>query len=217
MKYYKLRFDVNNDVLKEVPDIIEQESDIRDLREFNNLDRIPDFQPYLNDFIIYDKFKNVDILDLDLNSGIIVSSKFKDILLRHNLSEHRFYEANVFSTKGEKVDFHYLFLVNTFYDLLDLEKTKFYGMDWYGNKLTDAFNIKSEKDRVELSKRVRKDNINIEVVKSETYIISQKLDLIRCNIENGFLISERLKYEIEEYDLENIVISEKVYAENVNW
>ncbi|NLR93760.1 hypothetical protein [Flammeovirga agarivorans] len=217
MKYYKFRFDVNNDVLKEVPDYTIKESDTKDLSEFNSLDDIPYFQPYLNDFVIYDKFRNVDILDLKLSSGFIISSKFKDILLKHNLSEHRFYEANVFSTKGEKVDFHYLFLVNNFYKILDFEKTKFYGMDWYDNRLTDSFIVKNEKDRVDLYKKLVKNNIDIDIIKSDFYFLNQKVDLIRCDIESCFLISERLKYEIEENDLENIIISEKVYAENVNW
>ncbi|KXX69089.1 hypothetical protein [Flammeovirga sp. SJP92] len=217
MKYYKLRFDVNKNVLKEVPDYTGRESDIRDISEFNSLDNIPNFKPYLSNFIIKDKFQNVDILDLDLNSGFIISSKFKNILLKLNLPEHRFYEADVFTTKGEKVGFHYLFLVNNFFNLLDSDRTQFYGMDWYDNKLTDSFLIKNEKDIVSLYEKFEENNIDVEVIKSDLYLLNQKVDLIRCDIECCFLISERLKYEIEENDLENIVISDKCYAENLNW
>ncbi len=140
-------------------------------------------------------------------SGLTVDSKLKNILGEFNLPEHRFFAIDVFYKK-KRLDYYWFHFTNSFLEYIDLDKSEFEKIRNQNFEPVENLKVKSLS---ELNDNKRK--LTFE------FSIREKVIALKPNFPNFdiismrgvkpiFLVSERLKTEIENNQITGCHFSE---------
>ena len=94
--------------------------------------KVPSKNPNFDYFILKNKSKFTDILSAwFLNDGLIISKRFKEILEKFDLQDHRFYPAKV-AKHNEKRNYYWFLPLDDLSSKVDYQSTEFYAIDSFG-------------------------------------------------------------------------------------
>jgi hypothetical protein len=164
-------------------------------------DKIPDFEPDLNYFVVQAKAKLTDLLSTaPITGGFLISDNLKSILEYYNLPLHKFFLASISYRKGF-YNFHWLHLVSNLTEFIDYPNSIFFVYQNYRHNL-GYVEIKSEEDYTLKKDKLKKDNpdktITIWIEKIKFLAdFKNDLDLFKIGIfDNNWYITERLRNAI---------------------
>lgn len=126
MKYYTINWEDDLNVIGHYPQTSFKKGYNPTIDGVYNVCRnsFPNFVPNI-DFKLHKKAKRTSFLEsAAISFGMIINSKFKDVLKKFNLPPHAFYPIKVYH-KGELLDYYWFhYIVRDFWDWLDKNKSK---------------------------------------------------------------------------------------------
>ncbi len=179
----------------------------------------PQFIPNLNSFVVHKKSKLTDTLSTSLlsRSGLLISHKFKKVLLNHKISSFKVYPATV-TYKSEVHQYYWIHLKPELLDLIDYTRSSFLVLKDYTHKIgrisiTSLNSYYQEREKLKSNNPEKTISIMAEKI-SFTNLFPSELDFLKIGVfDNEFYISERLKSAIES---NNITGCEIALAHNLD-
>jgi hypothetical protein len=163
------------------------------------VEKLPEFQPNLNYFIVEGKAKLTDLLSAaPISGGLLISPLFKSVLEKFRMPIYQFYPAMV-SHKKAYFDYYWLHLISNLVDSVNYSKSTFFIYHNYKSNL-GYIDITSKEDFTQKKAKIKKDNPGKTIT-----IWAEKIKL------NSDFDSSLDLFEIGTFD-SNIYITEKVKA-----
>jgi hypothetical protein len=175
-------------------------------------ERLPDFAPNLDHFVVNGKAKLTDLLSVStVNGGFLISKRFKKLIEKFNIAQHRFYAAKVIY-KREFYEYYWIHIISNLAEFVDYPKSTFFIYYNYSHNL-GYIPIASKEDFKHQKDKIKKDNpdktITVwadKIKLKEDFDIS--LDLFEIGLFNAnYYISERLKTAISAANITGCDIS----------
>ena len=83
------------------------------------VEKFPDFTPNFDYFVAQGKAKLTDLLSVaTVNGGFLISNRFKFLLEKFNIAQHRFYPAKV-SYKKQLYDYYWMHIISDLTNFVD--------------------------------------------------------------------------------------------------
>lgn len=180
---------------------------------------IPEFQPNFDAMLLSSKAKLTDWVDDPFGTtgpGMTVSKKFKNILTSHNLCKHEFYKVGILH-KGSSIDNYWYMRIGEILedtDCIDFHKTHFVSKPMF-LWMDDKPIMLNVKDRLELQQAVKEQitsNPMFKVLPDTKLYLNKKfdknMDLFYFGFSDMYIVSERLKLEIEKFNITAVEFKE---------
>ncbi|MDO6433266.1 hypothetical protein Q4E93_21830 [Flavitalea sp. BT771] len=161
----------------------------------------PDFVPNLDYFVVKGKAKLTDLLSVaPINGGLLISSRFKELLENFSLVSHRFYPSKV-SYKRTFYEYYWMHIISNLTDLVDYPASTFFTYFNYTHNLGYTA-VSSKEDYLFQKSEIKKNNpgksitLWAEKIKLSDHF-DKSLDLFEISsFDSNFYISEQLKAAI---------------------
>jgi hypothetical protein len=175
-------------------------------------ENLPDFAPNLDHFVVNGKARLTDLLSVaPVNGGFLISNRFKTLLEKFKIAQHRFYAAKV-SHKKEFYDYYWIHIISNLAEFVDYPKSTFFIYYNYSHNL-GYVTVDSKEDFKDQKEKIKKDNpdktITIWADKirlNEDFDLSLDLFEIGC-FNSNYCISDRLKTAISTFNITGCDIS----------
>ncbi len=170
-------------------------------------DKFPDFVPNLNAFKINKKAKITDVISVgSIYFGLLVNLRMRDLLLKFNLLECRFYNSYIEYRNQISNNYYFFHSPFTLASSIDYSKTEFYL--WDKNDYREKVKINSENELLHFK---RNNNINpLWILRTDKYLFKSndfRFDLFQSTFnDQNIYISHRLKTALEEAHITGIEI-----------
>ena len=165
------------------------------------LDKIPDYKPNLDYFIVSEKAKLTDILSVStIHGGFLISPSYKKILENFNLPLHKFFNANVFY-KQKFFKYYWLHIICDLTNNVDYSNSEFIAFYNYKHDL-GTIKISTKEDflqkKIELKNNNPGKTITIWAKKiAFKKVFNSNLDLFKIGMfDSNFYITGKLKEKI---------------------
>lgn len=205
MPYYTLESACNNEETGPEYPQVQKMSPGYDFKAANSVyalskavEKIPDFQPNLDYFVVEGKAKLTDLLSASpISGGILISPGFKSILENINLPVHKFYSAIV-SHKKKSYQYYWLHIICDLTNFVDYRNSTFFIYHNYKNNL-GYIDITSKDDFARQKEKIKRENPGKTItVWAETIKFNNDftnvLDLFEIGtFDSKLYISEKLK------------------------
>lgn len=163
-------------------------------------EKLPDYEPNLDYFIVNGKAKLSDLLSVSvIYGGFLISEKFKTVLQQFNLPNHKFYPAKV-QYKKQFYDYYWLHIICDLTDNVDYQKSTFFVYHNFSKNI-GYIDIASKDEIIQKRAKLKSDNPGKTVtIWAEKIFLNtpfKKLDLFEIGMfDANCYISERLQQSI---------------------
>lgn len=161
------------------------------------VEKIPDYEPNLDYFIVQGRAKLSDILSVaPVSGGFLMSAKLKNILEQFRLPTHKFYPAKL-QHKKQFYDYYWMHIICDLTDYVDYPNSTFFVYYNYSQNL-GYINISSKEELIQKKQKLKSDNPGKTVtIWADKLTLSQsfnkKLDLFEVGtFDANYYISESL-------------------------
>ena len=179
----------------------------------------PDFIPDLDYFVVHGKAKLTDLLSVStVDGGFLISPRFKILLEKFNVVNHRFYSGRLLYKK-EFHNFYWLHIISNFTSFVDYPKSTFFVYQNYTHNL-GYVPIESEDDFKIKKAKLKKDNPDKTITIWAEKIrlnnnFNKSIDLFTIGtFDRHYYVSDRLKKAIENEKITGCNIQS---ADNLKW
>jgi len=166
-----------------------------------HVNNFPDFVPNLDYFVVKGKAKLTDLLSVaPVNGGILISSRFKELLENFNLVSHRFYFSKVFH-KRVFYEYYWMHIVSNLTDFVDYPASIFFTYFNYTHNLGYT-TVSSKEDYLFQKNELKKNNPGKSItIWAEKIKLNERfdksLDFFEINsFDSHIYISEQVKAAI---------------------
>lgn len=217
MNYYILSNSTDEKVVGDIPQVkmapdydFDKHHSVRHIPR----DNFPDFNPDLNFFVITPKAKLTDVITVSgliSAKGFLINEKVKNILDRHNLISHKYYQAKLYY-KNQALTYYWWHLVSDLTNCIDYNQTSF--------AIKRLFKIEVDNLSIPNAEGLKKTRHEIGALKNlipNTLVLhdafDKNLDLfIIGGFNDEIFVSEKLKLELEQQNISGIEISKPKFS-----
>jgi hypothetical protein len=211
MKYFKVSLSTNIKEIGSYPQIqsmtknydYDSNSSVYRLNNFKN--KIPEFKPNLNSFVLDNHAKPTDVLSSAFlgSFGILINSKINKILSQFKLINHTKYLASVYFPKDDSIlEYYWLHFLSNLEKKIDYKESFFYSSGKHFLTIPNYESYIEQKDSLGKFKKLYAK----EIVIKEKFI--KHYDLFNIpEIDSSIYISEKLK---------NVLVKENVTGVDID-
>jgi hypothetical protein len=212
MNYYILSNSTDEKVVGDIPQVkmapdydFDKHNSVRSISR----DNFPEFNPDLNFFVMTPKAKLTDVITVSgliSAKGFLINEKVKNILDKHNLVSHKYYQAKLYY-KNQAFTYYWWHVVSDLTPCIDYNQTSFI--------IKRLFKIEVDNLTIPNAEGLKKTRYEIGALKNlipNTLVLHETFDknldlFIIGGFNDEIFVSEKLKIELEQQKISGIEIS----------
>jgi hypothetical protein len=180
------------------------------------VEKLPDYEPNLDYFIVHSKARLSDILSVaTIYGGFLISEKLKTVLEQFKLPTHKFYPARL-QYKKQFYNYYWMHIICNLTDYVDYPNSTFFVYHNFSKNL-GYINIASKDELIQKEENLKELNPGKTVaIWAERIVLSasfnRKLDLFKIsNFDSRYYISESLQQAVVEAKITGCSITEATH------